>query len=269
VKKEELFYYRGKTKVSFEPHRDLLAASVQPDLSEEQDKELLEYSSQLKLQPEQVEAPIREENVRVFRFSSATSEQEKVEIQKRLSEHPLVRRTGPIVHLSNQSVSFMTNEVVVKLKKQMSRDEFNRVIRRSNLEIIRTLPYAENTFVLRAATPASYDLLESINKLARRATVEYAEPNLITTAINDFTPNDFLFGNQPHHQIINTEDAWDITRGSNDIIIAVVDSGCDIDHPDFTNPPPLGWDKIYEPFDFANMDSDPIRVSLLSCHSLS
>jgi len=87
----------------------------------------------------------------------------------------------------------MTNEFVIKFKEQISREELNEMVKRSNLQVIRTLPYTQNAFVLRAETPASYELLEVINEYALRDTVEYAEPNLVTTAVNDFTPNDFLF----------------------------------------------------------------------------
>jgi len=260
MKKEELFYYRRKTKVSFEARRDLLAVSLQPDLSDEQDEELLRFCSQLNLKPAKVGAPITEDNVRVFHFPSGASDQDKAKIEKSLSKHRLVKRMGPITHFSDQSVTFMTNELVIKFKEQISSSKLDEIAERLSLKVIRTLPYAQNTYVLRAETLASYDLLEDINELAKTDSVEYAEPNLVTTAINDFTPNDFLFADQPHHQVINTEDAWDTTQGNNDIIIAVVDSGCDIDHPDFANPSASSWDKVYEPFDFANMDSDPINT---------
>lgn len=177
MKKENLFYYRGRTKVSFESRRGLLAISVQPDLSDEQDEELLKFCSQLKLKPVKVGAPISEDNVRVFRFSSGASEQDKVKIEKRLTKHRLVLRVGPIIHFSDQSVSFMTNELVIKFKEQISKGRLKKIAERSNLKVIRTLPYAQNTFVLRAKTSASYDLLEYINKLARNDSVEYAEPN--------------------------------------------------------------------------------------------
>ena len=44
--------------------------------------------------------------------------------------------------------------------------------------------------------------------------------------------------------------AWDITRGSNDIIVAVVDTGVDMDHPELK-------DYLIEGYDFINEDSDP------------
>lgn len=52
------------------------------------------------------------------------------------------------------------------------------------------------------------------------------------------TPNDTLFGKQFHLQLIHAVEAWDITRSGvnrrgDTIVIAVVDDGLHINHPDF------------------------------------
>lgn len=256
-KKGMPFYYRGKVKVPFEPPSDLLGVSVKPDLSGKQEEELLSYARELKLQPEEVSELIREENVRVFRFPPRTREQNKREIQQHLSEHSLVRLVGPIIRIDKESVSFLTNELVMRFKSHITEGEVYNVAKRYELNVVRTIPYAGNAFLLRVSTQASYDLLKICAEIVKSEHVEYAQPNLFTTAVDDFIPNDFLYALQPHHQIINSEDAWDITMGDNDIIIAVVDSGCDFDHPDFTNDPALGWDKVYSPYNFWDMDNNP------------
>lgn len=256
-KKGMRFYYRGKVKVPFEPPSDLLGVSVKPDLLGELEEELMAYARELKLQPEKVGEPIRKDNVRVFRFPPRTSEQNKQRIQQLLSEHPLVRLAGPVIRIDEKSVSFLTNELVVKFKVQVTKKEVYTIAKRYNLNLIRTIPYARNAFLFRTSPQASYNLLKTCAEVIKSRLVEYAEPNLVTTAVDDYTPNDHLFGQQPHHQIINTEGAWDTTMGSNSIIIAVVDSGCDWDHPDFTDDLAPGVPKVYERYNFANMTSDP------------
>jgi serine protease len=82
-------------------------------------------------------------------------------------------------------------------------------------------------------------------RLARRADVEYVEPNYILYADN--TPNDtyfnLLWGLQNTGQTIGGQvgkagadiraaAAWDITTGSNANVVAVVDTGIDYTHPD-------------------------------------
>ncbi len=66
-----------------------------------------------------------------------------------------------------------------------------------------------------------------------------------------FTPNDPEFNlHQYSPQLIHADQAWDITRGNADILVAVVDTGADMDHPDLQNKIVAGWD-------FVNDDSDP------------
>ena len=46
------------------------------------------------------------------------------------------------------------------------------------------------------------------------------------------TPNDVFFRDQWYLGPIGAESAWDITTGADDLIIAVLDTGVDLDHPD-------------------------------------
>jgi subtilisin family serine protease len=54
-------------------------------------------------------------------------------------------------------------------------------------------------------------------------------------------PADPRYGEQWHHPLIRSPEAWDVTTGVRSTVIAVVDSGVDLDHPDlagkiWTNP---------------------------------
>ncbi len=60
--------------------------------------------------------------------------------------------------------------------------------------------------------------------------VERAEPDYVV--VPALTPNDPEFSNQWHHERILTPQAWDVTTGSPTTVIAVIDSGVDLDHPD-------------------------------------
>lgn len=73
----------------------------------------------------------------------------------------------------------------------------------------------------------SYDMAQ---ELMKNPEVEYAVPvfNRYTT---DFTPNDPDISKQWHIDA-NAQKAWDITKGSTEVIIAIVDSGIDWQHPD-------------------------------------
>ena len=77
--------------------------------------------------------------------------------------------------------------------------------------------------------------LAIIAALRRNPLVEYAEPNYILYAI-DTNPDDTYF-NPPYSRQwgltqIQAPAAWDVTTGSSDTTIAIVDSGIDLGHAD-------------------------------------
>ena len=74
------------------------------------------------------------------------------------------------------------------------------------------------------------DTLHIVKALRKRKDVEFADPNFIRKI--NFIPNDPRYNRQWHYPAIHLPDAWDITRGSADVVVAVVDTGVLLDHPD-------------------------------------
>ncbi len=60
---------------------------------------------------------------------------------------------------------------------------------------------------------------------------QYVIPNWICHP-TETIPNDGGFGDQWHHQTLQSPLAWDITTGDPSVIIAIVDGGIELDHPD-------------------------------------
>jgi len=77
-----------------------------------------------------------------------------------------------------------------------------------------------------ASLPEALAELEGIDGVAS------VSPNLIRRC--DFTPNDTLYGFQKNLIPINAEDAWDVTSGSSSVNVALVDTGLDVQHPEFS-----------------------------------
>ena len=77
------------------------------------------------------------------------------------------------------------------------------------------------------------ELEKIIGDYGRNPLVEYAEPNFVYRA--SMIPSDPYYNKQWYLKRINAEEAWDYVRQSPDVIIAIVDSGVQIDHPDLAN----------------------------------
>src|SRR5437867_7920381 len=76
-------------------------------------------------------------------------------------------------------------------------------------------------------------IVDTIQKLQGMAGVRFAEPNYIYQPF--LTPNDpFFSSKQWGPQKINAPSAWDITAGSPNSVVAVLDTGVESTHPEFS-----------------------------------
>ena len=67
-------------------------------------------------------------------------------------------------------------------------------------------------------------------ELRKDPDVAMAQPNYIYHPCRE--PNDPDFADQYAHQLIQMPDAWDISTGSHDVVVAIIDTGVDVNHPD-------------------------------------
>ncbi|PIS11743.1 MAG: subtilase [Bdellovibrio sp. CG10_big_fil_rev_8_21_14_0_10_47_8] len=137
---------------------------------------------------------------------------------------------------------FVPGEYVVSLKREIG--QFNK----QDLEVSLGSKIKETIFEDRIVVVqrSMIETAESaVKTLSENPLVRLAEPNYIYR-INK-TPNDPSFGklwglkNIGQSDVraggvagvdINVEKAWDITTGSKDVLVAIIDTGIDYDHPD-------------------------------------
>ncbi len=78
--------------------------------------------------------------------------------------------------------------------------------------------------------PPQEDLELLAAELQKDASVEYAEPDYLIPL--EAIPSDSLFARQQYLPQIKAPQAWEIGRGDSSVIIAIIDSGTDWQHPD-------------------------------------
>jgi subtilisin family serine protease len=193
-----------------------------------------------------------------------------------------VRWAVPVyINVKTGSRMLITDEIVVRLKPGKDLTSLAGLLQSYGLLLVKPMWGTQNEYVLRLQDPKAVSPLEAANALFESGLVEWAQPNFIQEYKRSFTPNDPRLSRQ--WDLTGTDNgtstaytralkAWDITLGSPDITIAVIDDGIQMDHPDltdniFNNPgeiPGNGVDDDGNGFiddvrgwDFINNDNDP------------
>ena len=98
------------------------------------------------------------------------------------------------------------------------------------------------------------DTLRIIKALRSRPDVLSAEPNYIQRISK--VPNDEFYSFQWHYPLINLPQAWDMTTDDSNVIVAVIDTGVLLSHPDLQGQLIAGYDFISDPD--SSVDGDGI-----------
>lgn len=99
--------------------------------------------------------------------------------------------------------------------------------------------YADLSMIYELTYTNNVDLEDAINQVLSTGIMEFAEPHYIYQ-LNNVTPNDPSITNQSGFLTrIRAYAAWDLamggSQGTSSVVIAIVDSGTDIDHPDLAS----------------------------------
>jgi thermitase len=158
-------------------------------------------------------------------------------------------------HNKKDTSHYLDHEVAVNFKslpsekqiKHMEKDIDGRVIKRDGL-----------LFLFRSRSMEAPTVL---NYFKGNSNVDFAElhyllmQNDVDVANNLNLPNDQLYQEEYQWNLpaIGTERGWSISKGNEDITIAVIDTGVDLDHPDLVNRLVEGYNIIG---DNSNPDDD-------------
>ena len=251
----ETYFWRGRTKIPLEREDEFFTAIV------ESEQELR------KLQSLPGVKDVRPVENRIYKVQVAPNQRDAAMERARSPE------IGAICHHEYRPTDttgtryYLTDQVVVKFKAGVSRQSIESILANAGVRILKEYPGPPPSYLTQVMRDAEANPLKVANKLAELSEVDYAEPNLVNRFQAFYIPPDTYFTRQWHlhswdgpevvaSASVSAPQAWDITRGSREIVVAVVDDGFDLSHPDFNGP-----DKVVQPKDYVDGDANPFPVT--------
>jgi subtilisin family serine protease len=168
---------------------------------------------------------------------------------------------------STEGMSYVTDEVLVRFKPAIGAQAISTMAANVGARVVATVPSIR---MQRLRLTGTVGVEEAVQLLRAQAQVELAEPNYKVRA--SATPNDAsfsrLWGLHNSGQTggladadIDAPEAWDVTTGSETVLVGIIDSGIDYRHTDlraniFTNPGEDPWSDPNDPTTGNLIDDD-------------
>lgn len=151
---------------------------------------------------------------------------------------------GPSEADASTARGYLPGEIIIKLRDDLSpaAPSIQHLNDRYGVHSMEPMASGGRDSPLRgvylARLPRHADIPSIARSYASMPGIIYAEANHVYRGCR--TPNDPGFGlqwplDQPSDHDIDAPEAWDIETGSPNVIIAVIDTGVDIDHPDLAS----------------------------------
>lgn len=255
VKKESEYTYTNKfnkKQIKFSPKADEVVATFTPQPTEDAARETMNATSLAVSQGINYE--------RGFAVFQAAPEQDVNAAAETLNAQPQIANAIPaLIDDEGKTRYFLPDELTVQFRDGVSKEQAEKIIKDYGSRIVveqRTPGY----YTL--SVPEGKGLFETLREFSALADVAFAEPS--EAGFNDalaYFPDDpdfpKLWGLHNTGQVVNgvagtadadidVTEAWDVTRGHPDVIMAVIDTGADLNHPDLAlNLLPIGaedWD---------------------------
>jgi subtilisin-like proprotein convertase family protein len=164
----------------------------------------------------------------------------------------------------------ITDEIIVKFGSEVGSGRIGEILEQAGVGVRKHYRSLGQCYLVKVTNAAGANPVKVSNRLEAYQEVEYAEPCLVNRFAQFAFPIDEQFSDQWHlyseshgaaPDIEPDADAavyqaWQITKGSRDIVVAVLDDGFELSHPDFQ-----GLGKVVEPVDFVGGDDAPLPGS--------
>ena len=139
-----------------------------------------------------------------------------------------------VIDSGNTETMILTKEFFIKFKDNTSQELINDFLSSNELKLIKK----KSELLYLVELPDYIEPMNKINRIYEQYIVEYSTPNFTRLLTKQFIPNDEFYLqrqwsiNKSTQHDLNLQEAWDITRGKPDVIIAILDEGVDYLHKD-------------------------------------
>ena len=249
------YLWRGGRKIDLEREEEVFTAILEDEAELERVRAM-----------EGVEAVEPVQN-RVFKIRVAEAQRDAAMAQVRSRQMDRIAHHAYRPKGDRKTRYYLTDQIVVAFKQNVTRKSIESILSKAGVHIVKEYRKGSHTFLVQVTRAAGKNPVKVANELAALKSVAYAEPNLVNRFQSFYTPTDTLFDQQWHLRSwdaaglvadadVSAVAAWDVTRGLRSTVVAVVDDGFDLGHPDFTGP-----GKVVHPKDYVDGDANPFPTA--------
>jgi subtilisin family serine protease len=166
------------------------------------------------------------------------SAQERDSRLQALNQRRDIEYASPVFEHSPGNHWIATDQFVVQFQPDVSEFDIDALNDHYHIERMERVAWAPHTHLLRVTPASPGDALSIANVYMESGRAVFAHPNFLRKLMHrmpPLQPDPAQADRHWHLSAIEAFQAWEISSGVSDVVVAVIDDGVDLDHVAFTN----------------------------------